>query len=240
MSGGQGPERRLAGELVEIARFRAKYGPVELQVDDDCQAASPRLGLFQPEAPESHIDPQELLRSKSVEEPPYWLLLWIGARAIAHEMLTEPPPAGARVLDLGCGLGLSGLAAGQGGAHVTFCDKIEACLGFAAASAEANGLRNFETVKADFVQDSLGRRFDLILAADIVYDPASYGALADFLDQHLDESGSVLLTESLRADAGVFLQAMKDRGFGDERRAMWVMEEGRRERTWLHRLCRIA
>ena len=74
--------------------------------------------------------------------------------------------------------------------------------------------------------------------ADIVYDPAHYAPLALYLDRSLAADGTILLTESLRADASVFLEGLLEHGFADEKRALWVMENGRRERTWLHTLQR--
>ena len=185
---------------------------------------------------EEVIDAEALLRVESTPDPPYWTLVWIGARALAAEMLACPPPPTSRVLDLGCGLGISGVAAGLAGAHVLFADLAEPCLAFAAANARLHGLTSFETRRVDFTRDRLATTFDVILAADVVYDPAAYGPLADFLEGHLAPGGLILVTESLRADARVFLQRMAQRGFRDHTRATWLDEDGRRERTWLHRL----
>jgi predicted nicotinamide N-methyase len=223
--------------IKHIAGFTARLSDVALEVDDSCGPPDTnRIPMFCVESPEKHVDAARLLCDTTHDEPPYWLLVWIGARAVAHDLLTRSPLGPVTVLDLGCGLGLSGVAAGLAGARVTFCDSVGESLEFARASAEANGLSDFQTIRADFTRDALGRRFDMILAADIVYDPAAYDALAEFLDAHLDHGGTIVLTESLRADAGVFLAKMRSLGFKDGKQALWVSEEGRRERTWLHRL----
>ncbi|MFP6626808.1 MAG: 50S ribosomal protein L11 methyltransferase [Deltaproteobacteria bacterium] len=187
---------------------------------------------------ESLVDRDRLLNSRHTPDPPYWALVWIGARALAARMLEVPPPPGARVLDLGCGLGLSGIAAALGGAEVTFADNVAVALEFAESSAALNGIGHHHCQVVDFCRDHLDRRFDLILAADIVYEPQAYRPLAEFLDQHLDEGGTILLSESLRADAKRFLELMYARGFTGQRETVWVIEEGRRERTWLHHLLR--
>ncbi|MFQ5479294.1 MAG: methyltransferase [Candidatus Binatia bacterium] len=180
------------------------------------------------------VDRGALLNAETVPDPPYWALTWTGAKAIARALLADPPTTPRRVLDLGCGLGLAGVAAGLAGDRVTFADRVPHCLDFARANAELNGLSEFDTIRVDFACDRLERRFDLILAADIVYEPANYRALADFLDLHLEAYGSILLTETLRADATRFLGTMIAKGYADRKTAEWVMEEGRRERTWLH------
>jgi predicted nicotinamide N-methyase len=190
---------------------------------------------------DAFVDRDELLRAAATVEPPYWALPWIGARAIASHLLaldTAQSLSDRSVLDLGCGLGLSGVAAGRRGARLTFADFVPEALDFARANAELHGLRDFETTTADFARDRLGRRFDWILAADVVYDPKHYSPLVEFLDAHLTESATLLLTESLRADARVVIEALAARGIRGGKQRLWLLEDGRPELTWLHRLAR--
>lgn len=219
------------GQTRELAGYRAIWEQVALP-------GGHSVGAWILEDLEARLDRQALLNSERVPEPPYWALVWIGARALAAEVMEAPPSPETRVLDLGCGLGLSGLAAAQAGAHVTFSDYIPECMDFVCASAETHGLTSYECRVADFTRDNLGARYDLILAADIVYDPAHYQPLAAFLEAHLADGGTILLTESLRADAKNFLTMMLELGFIDDCSAAWVDEDGQRERTWTHRLRR--
>lgn len=184
---------------------------------------------------ESAIDAGALLRERVIADPPYWALVWTGARAIAAVASNMEFPPGLRVLDLGCGLGFAGVAAARRGAAVTFGDYLDAPMEFVRATLARLGLPNCSAPTIDFTKpEDDGTRYDLILAADIVYDPAHYAPLAAYLDLHLASGGTILLTESLRADATVFLDGLMARGFTDEKCALWVMEDRRRERTWLH------
>ena len=124
---------------------------------------------------------------------------------------------------------------------MTFGDYLEEPLEFVRATIARAALVRCKVLAIDFTsaQDD-GSRYDFILAADIVYDPAHYSPLAAYLERHLAPGGTVLLTESLRADAAVFIEGMLARGFSDRRAALWVVEDGRRERTWMHELRRSA
>jgi predicted nicotinamide N-methyase len=189
---------------------------------------------------ENLVDRDELLRNTAGTEPPYWALPWIGARAIAARLRESKIAPAASALDLGCGLGLSGVVAGLAGAHVTFTDYVEDALEFAEANARLHELKGFEVRCVDFTRDRLDRTFDWILAADVVYDPAAYLPLVDFLDAHLAPAGTLLLTESLRADARKVLEMLAARAIRGRREDRWLREDGRSERTWLHVLTRKA
>lgn len=230
--------------LASIAGYPARWTRLVLDVSIEAEgephpfAAEP-LELYTLSEPEKSIDAGALLRERVIEDPPYWALVWTGARAIAAIVSTMQLPPHARVLDLGCGLGLAGLAAARLGASVAFGDYLEEPLEFVRATLARLGTPRCDVRAIDFTRDDGDCiRYDVILAADIVYDPAHYAPLAAFLDRHLEASGTILLTESLRADASLFLAGMTGRGFVDEICPLWVVEDGRRERTWLHGLKR--
>ena len=77
----------------------------------------------------------------AVDCDPYWTRVWPSAVALAHQLLARPElVAGARVADLGAGLGVAGLAAAlAGAAEVVLLDREPLALQCAALSAAATG-----------------------------------------------------------------------------------------------------
>ena len=228
-------------DCLTIAGYRAAWtsAPVEVSSSDGVPLPCDPIDLYTLADAESSIDAAALLRERVIEDPPYWALVWTGAQAIAATIANRSTLDGKPMLDLGCGLGLSGLAAARRGAHVTFGDYLDEPLEFVRRTIERSSYRNCTVRRIDFTgDDDDDTLFDVILAADIVYDPAHYAPLSRYLDCHLAAGSTILLTESLRADATVFLAMMDGLGFADEKSALWVMEAGRRERTWLHELRR--
>ena len=164
-----------------------------------------RIGLFAP------VDPDALLDDLTQEEfdrvdqrMPYWALLWPSAYAAAFAVASGGSLAGRRVLDLGCGLGLEGLAALHKGAHVTFLDWERDATIVAVASAHARGFTACEAVVADWRAPPPLAPFDLVLAADVLYEERNAPGVLAFLARHVAPGGEAWVTDPGRRHAEGF------------------------------------
>jgi predicted nicotinamide N-methyase len=128
---------------------------------------------------------------------PYWAAHWDASWAIAHVLLDEPL-LDRNVLDLGCGLGLTGAVAAVQGARVWMADAAQPALLFARLNTWPWRDR-VRVRRLDWRTDRLaGQRFDLIVGADIIYDSEDWPYLDRFWVEHLAAGGRVLLGESGR------------------------------------------
>jgi predicted nicotinamide N-methyase len=120
---------------------------------------------------------------------PYWSVLWRSGVALARE-LEGVALRGLRVVELGCGLAVPSIAAARGGAVVLATDACADALTLAARNAHVNGVR-IETATVDWAEpDELVRRapFDLVLAADLLYERASIPLLLSLLPRLAPEA----------------------------------------------------
>ena len=156
---------------------------------------------------ERHVDRDALLRADDPPEPPYWAHCWSGARLLAAAI---PPHAG-RVLELGCGLGLPGIVAARGGATVLFVDREAAPLSFVRESLRSNGLSAHGCLVGDATRPAWRTAFDVVLAAEILYDRAAFPALVDALAASLAPGGRVLLADGNRIDTRAFYALANER-----------------------------
>ena len=158
-------------------------------------------------------DPDALLDTLTQDEfdrndgrMPYWATIWPSALALAERVRRGPRLDGQRVLDLGCGLGLVGLAALERGATVTFFDWEDAAVRLALASAGASGHGDrVDGEAADWRVPPPRRPFDLVLGADVLYEARNGPAVARFLSDHVAAEGEAWIADPGRLHAKDFL-----------------------------------
>jgi len=101
--------------------------------------------------------------------PPYWAFAWAGGQALARYVLDHPEIVrGKRVLDIGAGSGLVGLAAARAGAADVLAAGIDA---FACAAIRLNAAANDSAIRIT-QEDLIGTpcAWDLILVGDLFYE----------------------------------------------------------------------
>lgn len=138
-----------------------------------------QLYLLNADFPQSALSPEEM--EAALNEPAYWIFCWASGLALARRILNEPELVrGKRVLDFGAGSGVVAVAAAMAGAaRSVACDIDPASLLASSANAELNGV-TIETA-GDFF--ALNEDYDLIVAADVLYDRANHGFLGAFLQR---------------------------------------------------------
>jgi len=105
--------------------------------------------------------------------PPYWAFAWAGGQALARYVLDHPKIVrGKRVLDIGAGSGLVGLAAAKAGAAEVLAADIDR---FACAAIHLNVSANpwaNDSAIAVTQEDLIGAPciWDLILVGDLFYE----------------------------------------------------------------------
>jgi predicted nicotinamide N-methyase len=164
--------------------------------------------LQPPHTPELRLhlaDEATALWEKTEEElgeiglpPPYWAFAWAGGQALARYLLDHPDIVrGKRVLDVGAGSGIVGIAAMFSGARAAEANEIDS---FAHAAirlnAEANGvevaIRGEDLIGAD-------EGWDAVLAGDICYERDTAAKMTQWLGDLARRGARVLIGDPRRA-----------------------------------------
>jgi len=160
------------------------------------------------------------------DRDPYWTCPWPSSIALAQELLQRPELVrGLRVADLGCGLGLAGVAAALAGAsEVVFLDREPLALQCAISNAALNGASvqgyvevavehdkqlpkmNTEITSGiskctihsevfDWNDPASLEPFDVVLACDVLYEKFSVEPLSRLAPALLSTPGRLLLAD---------------------------------------------
>ncbi|MCU0307578.1 MAG: protein N-lysine methyltransferase family protein [Thermoleophilia bacterium] len=187
-------------------------------VEDEVRAGGVTLTVAHPRSAEDLIDEADYARD---ERLPYWADLWPSGRALADEVARRPL-RGLRVVELGCGVGLASLVAAAHGAHVLATDWYEDALAFVRLNADrARPAGRVETMVVDWFAPppALLERapFDLVMAADVLYEERNGPALLDLLPRLCDERTEVVIADPRRPHAAALIAPATAAGWGHTR-----------------------
>ncbi|MDG3007157.1 class I SAM-dependent methyltransferase [Paludisphaera mucosa] len=195
------------------------------------------------------VEPDRLLDDPAVhawnrtdDYMPYWAYLWPGAGMLAEAVVSRWAADDPRdeVLELGCGLGLGGLAAMALGFRVSFSDYDPAAFGFIRRSVAENGFpaERATTLLLDW-REPPDARYPRIIAADVLYEKKLVPLVAGVLARMLAPGGEALLTTPYRASAEAFPQAAAAVGLVSESEPAWTLDEaGERRPGTIYRVLR--
>lgn len=147
----------------------------------------------------------ELAEDTDPDRVPYWTVLWDSSRALASWLVDQPELWSGPVLELGCGVGLAGLAAASRGAEVLQSDLFPEALRGARLNAALNGF-SLHHIAADWRHWPLRIRFPTIIAADVLYERVCHRPLLHVLETTLAPGGAAYLTDPNRPMLAAFLE----------------------------------
>ncbi|MEM8890455.1 MAG: methyltransferase domain-containing protein [Bacteroidota bacterium] len=147
------------------------------------------------------------------ERIPYWAELWPSAIAMGRYLAEDPDLVQDKtVLEIGCGLGLSGMVAHALGGKVMLSDYLPAALEL----ADFNWRKNFpsepQLLQLDWREVKAEQGTDVILAADVAYEERAFEPLMNAFKVLMKPHSKLILTEPNRQIAHKFLNMLEGSG----------------------------
>lgn len=171
------------------------------------------LKLTLPGQPDSLLDEKSVRAANHHDDyMPYWAYLWPAAIAMSQQIINGPWAKGTEVLELGCGVGLVGLAALAVGCRVTMTDYDPQAVVVAAHNARLNGFTDFDVQQLDW-RNPPARQFPVILGCDLLYEERNLEPILNLLDRMLSPGGECWLADGGRRHIQLFLRLAGERGF---------------------------
>lgn len=148
------------------------------------------------------------------ERIPYWAEVWPSAIALSEFVAeNENLVKNKNVIEIGCGLGLSGLVSARYAKHVTFTDYMQAPLDFVKYNCYLNNTSNFSTQLLDWRKPDKSFAADVLIAADVAYERRMFVHLIRAFRNLIKRNGLILISEPDRHYARTFFNTLEEKGF---------------------------
>ncbi len=186
--------------MFSMKQFHQTYETVSIPVTIDGRT----MTLFKPAAIDRFIDPDD-----PMSHFPLWAKIWEASGLLASHLFNLPPDPGKTMLEIGCGLGLVGIAAATAGHRVTMTEIDPDALNFARANALMNNCPGITITRLDWNAPQIDHRFDYIVGSETIYRNQDIAGIKKLFDRCLDPGGTIIVAESVRRSGVAFWERMQ-------------------------------
>ena len=144
---------------------------------------------------------------------PLFGIVWPSSLVLANHML-DYDIAGKRILEVGCGIGLSSILLNKRNADITATDYHPKVETFLNRNAKLNNSKAIAFERVDWADEDcdLGL-FDLIIGSDILYEDQHVELLANFIARHAKPQCKVILVDPGRGRRSKMSTSLAKFGF---------------------------
>ncbi len=140
-------------------------------------------------------------------------VLWESSKVLAKEM-EHFNIDNKRILEVGCGIGLTSLLLNSRQADITATDYHPEASTFLTENTRLNSDETIPFLRTAWQDehDGLGT-FDLIIGADLLYEAEHITLLSEFIDRHTNPHCEIILVDPGRGNHAQFSKAMVEKGY---------------------------
>jgi predicted nicotinamide N-methyase len=140
-------------------------------------------------------------------------VIWPSSEVLAH-FIYEYNTDNKKILEVGCGIGLSSLILNHFHADITATDYHPEVEKYLLENTKLNDDEKIPFVRTDWEdgEDKLGN-YDLIIGSDILYESNHAELLANFINNHANETCEVFIVDPGRGNRSRFTKKMDKYGF---------------------------
>jgi len=138
---------------------------------------------------------------------------------------------GRRILEVGCGIGVTSLVLNHRGADITATDRHPESANFLKKNVLLNDGKPIPFVRtgwAEPLQETLGT-FDLIVGSDLLYERGQAAMLSSFIERHARKNCEVIIVDPKRGYGSRFRRAMLEQGYTYQAHETTMVVPGEKE-----------
>ncbi|EKO3573808.1 methyltransferase domain-containing protein [Vibrio metschnikovii] len=144
---------------------------------------------------------------------PIFGVVWPSSLVLAHHVLNLDTN-NKRILEVGCGIGLSSLLLNEQMANITATDYHPEVETFLDRNTQLNNRKKIAFERVDWADASsqLGL-FDLIIGSDLLYEDQHISLLAQFIQTHANQTCDIIIVDPDRGRKNKLSSKMSEYGF---------------------------
>lgn len=129
---------------------------------------------------------------------PYWVKIWEAAIVLAAHLYDQDLDKNRSVLELGAGMGVTGLFMAASGHPVTLTDNDDNALALLERNAAKNGLESIAIRKLDVYGSESPGRFDIVCGSELIYRHTHVKPAIRALRECIKPDGTVYLAHNIK------------------------------------------
>ncbi|WP_228149977.1 class I SAM-dependent methyltransferase [Malaciobacter molluscorum] len=141
-------------------------------------------------------------------------VLWPSSQVLAN-YIYQLNTVSKRILEVGCGIGLSSLVLNHLHQDITATDYHPEVKGFLSKNSDLNNDKEIPFYRLDWKDEILEKvgKFDLIIGSDLLYEQNHGILLSNFINQYANNKCEVIIVDPSRGNHSKFKSKMINFGF---------------------------
>lgn len=131
------------------------------------------------------------------ENFPFWVKIWEASIVLTDRLLHIDLDRDQHILELGAGMGITGLFLAAFGYNVTATDNNKDALALMIRNAEHNGIKNLQIKELDWHRPKLAGPFDMVCGSELVYKKSDVEPVIKILKNLLKPEGTGYLAHDI-------------------------------------------
>lgn len=129
---------------------------------------------------------------------PFWVKIWEAAIVLTDHLVHQDLDPSLSVLEVGAGMGVTGLFLGAFGHPVTVTDYNDDALALLEKNIDHNGLTSVKVEKLDWHNPEIEGKFDIVCGAELIYKESDVAPVINLVKTYLKPGGTVYVAHDIR------------------------------------------
>ncbi len=187
--------------MFSIEKFKSRY---EVEIHN-LMIGGRKFSYFLPCSIEPFIDSDFPMNNF-----PLWAKVWPSALVLADFMAAQPLENEKKILEIGAGLGVAGIAASMFGHDVTISEFDTHAIEFIKANAFINESGDITVISLDWNDPPLSTQYDQIIGSEVIFRKQDFAPIQKLFNSILKPNGEVIFVSEIRKPVIEFYQNMQN------------------------------